>query len=539
MIFNSINNSFFVSLYVTHTSENVDDYQAGDTSSDTNVCIGGMLQRNRSVSVNYKGRRKEVDVMKDSRDPDKLLDNCLNYSCTNMCGYSKACISLAKDITLVHTYRSKLFGTPEISVPSATRQRFIYDVLDDNKVVSQTPDKRKIHFRYFIDHQQICRRAFLAITGLSRVNLYRARRAVLKGHESAQVPKGVDNGGGIRNLSKDTCMAMAWLRGVAERLGQYLPNANETRLPFGTKTIVHMYYVAEMRLRGIAPLKYARFVHLWSSSPDMSTIKLTKKKGSFAQCDTCADFAKEMSKAKDNATADDIKSRWNVHVAHITRCRQIYYENRDLAYARPDKSLCIIADIMDQSKTTIPHHRRKQKRWANMNGLRQCVMGVKTHGVRMDHYVANMRVGTGGGSNFTIECLSRTLRKVAAMDGRNGKVPPRLYLQMDNCSGDNKNYAVVGFLNWLVREGVFSTVEVGYLPVGHTHEDIDQGFSVLSRHLRRVDALSHSSYEREVRAAFRQTLDKPDIEYVNVKRDWKAWITQPGAMYDKRSGFVN
>ena len=70
----------------------------------------------------------------------------------------------------------------------------------------------------------------------------------------------------------------------------------------------------------------------------------------------------------------------------------------------------------------------------------------------------------------------------------------------------------------------------------HTHEDIDQGFSVLSGHLRTVDALSSTSYCREVRAAFSHTLDKPDVEYVNVKRDYKNWITAPGILYPQRQG---
>ena len=168
-------------------------------------------------------------------------------------------------------------------------------------------------------------------------------------------------------------------------------------------------------------------------------------------------------------------------------------------------------------------------------------MGVKVHGQRMDHYIANARVGTGGGSNFTIECILRTLRKLSEENyaAEGGKLPPKLYMQLDNCSGDNKNYAILAFCNFLVDQGVFEQVEVGFLPVGHTHEDIDQGFSVLSRHLRKVDCLSFSSFVKEDRAAFNNPLKKPHVVLVNVKRDFKSWIEQPGALYKDRVGILD
>lgn len=85
-------------------------------------------------------------------------------------------------------------------------------------------------------------------------------------------------------------------------------------------------------------------------------------------------------------------------------------------------------------------------------------------------------------------------------------------------------------LNALVSLQVFETVEVGFLPVGHTHEDIDQGFSVLSRHLRKNAALSLSSYTATVRKAFSHRLDCPVIEYVNLKHDYKAWLEREGTL---------
>ena len=46
--------------------------------------------------------------------------------------------------------------------------------------------------------------------------------------------------------------------------------------------------------------------------------------------------------------------------------------------------------------------------------------------------------------------------------------------------------------------GVFEIVEAGFLPVGHTHEDIDQCFSQTSTRLRNHSAISLTDMHREL-----------------------------------------
>ncbi len=85
---------------------------------------------------------------------------------------------------------------------------------------------------------------------------------------------------------------------------------------------------------------------------------------------------------------------------------------------------------------------------------------------------------------------------------------------MDNCVWENKNKYVMAFCSYLVEVGIFTEVhvyitvnyyiiltdvllyalwfkiELGFLMVGHTHEDIDQTFSCVSRYLKKHDALT-------------------------------------------------
>ena len=103
-----------------------------------------------------------------------------------------------------------------------------------------------------------------------------------------------------------------------------------------------------------------------------------------------------------------------------------------------------------------------------------------------------------------VEILRQTLVKLQEQ----GKLPhndPVLYLQMDNCS-ENKNKTLFAFLADLVSKNVFNEVHVGFLMVGHTHEDIDQFFSIISSWLRKVQTIcpDPQSLSEAIIDAFRQ-----------------------------------
>jgi hypothetical protein len=56
-------------------------------------------------------------------------------------------------------------------------------------------------------------------------------------------------------------------------------------------------------------------------------------------------------------------------------------------------------------------------------------------------------------------------------------LPRHLMLLLDNCPKKNKNQTMIAFGSDLVARGIFETVTIFFLIVGHTHEDIDATFS--------------------------------------------------------------
>ncbi|KAL3682731.1 hypothetical protein R1sor_000753 [Riccia sorocarpa] len=56
-------------------------------------------------------------------------------------------------------------------------------------------------------------------------------------------------------------------------------------------------------------------------------------------------------------------------------------------------------------------------------------------------------------------------------------LPPNLYIQLDNSTKDNKNWAMMAFYSELVAKGCCKMITMSFLVVGHTHEDVDVFFS--------------------------------------------------------------
>lgn len=90
-------------------------------------------------------------------------------------------------------------------------------------------------------------------------------------------------------------------------------------------------------------------------------------------------------------------------------------------------------------------------------------------------------------SNHIIESLHRLINQT---DDSDGGPSPHLFLQLDNCWRENKNRFFMAFVECLIAWKLFKTIEVGFLPIGYTHSDIDQTFSTTYRRLRTENSIT-------------------------------------------------
>lgn len=58
-------------------------------------------------------------------------------------------------------------------------------------------------------------------------------------------------------------------------------------------------------------------------------------------------------------------------------------------------------------------------------------------------------------------------------------IPPILYINLDNCVKDNKNNYIFAFVSVLIEKKWFSVIYIAFLPVGHTHDEVDGMFGTI------------------------------------------------------------
>ena len=179
-----------------------------------------------------------------------------------------------------------------------------------------------------------------------------------------------------------------------------------------------------------------------------------------------------MEDTKDPMELQRLKDMQRSHIVFIKRERSAYAANKIKAEAEPLKYLSIIIDGADQSDHDIPHWAAKSHISDAAWKIKLHLLGVLIHGVGSFAYTCPSHVKQG--NNVTIQALWDSIVHVKKTTGR---LAPILLLQLDNTTKQNKGNGLFGFLAWLESAGIFRDIEVAFLPVGHTHSDIDQFFS--------------------------------------------------------------
>ena len=255
--------------------------------------------------------------------------------------------------------------------------------------------------------------------------------------------------------------AFCWIQVVrhyvqlfAERFGSPMPNSDKIELPVGTKRQIYLRF--KVHVEGLNdcprdPCTESWFYSVWKR--ECSNI-IVPKTCSFAKCDHCTKFKKELTDSKNNfAQRKQIVVEFDEHLNAQMMERNEYYRKRAHARNYPDECMSLICDGMQQKTTILPHFRYAPKDLWAATKIQAHVVGVLDHGQQPQAYIHDPTVG--GGPNLIMQCVWNAM--LHTLKSR-GKLPPLLYLQLDNTSGENKNHWVFEFASFLVENGYFEEV---------------------------------------------------------------------------------
>jgi len=228
----------------------------------------------------------------------------------------------------------------------------------------------------------------------------------------------------------------------------------------------------------------------------------------FAKCDTCSEIREAIQVTKDSAEKRRLLKRQGQHLRFVRRERQAYENNRTEGFMQSEDVLSLIVDGADASRFSLPHFAHNSHATSAKWQLRMHILGCIAHG--RDTYAYTIPSHIAQGNNVTIQVVHYVLLDIK---GKDGKLPRTLKLQLDNTTKQCKSKKLFGYLGFLVYSGVFKLVEVSFLPVGHTHEDIDQFFSRISVYLRSHNAVSRTKLGAAIHRSYTKYGKHPIVDH--------------------------
>jgi hypothetical protein len=103
--------------------------------------------------------------------------------------------------------------------------------------------------------------------------------------------------------------------------------------------------------------------------------------------------------------------------------------------------------------------------------------------------------------------------------------PPKLIIQVDNCSKDGKNKIVFAFAAHLVYWGWFKEVHIISLIQGHTHDLIDGEFAIWTIGEKKFSIKSFFGLEEFILHSFKKEEKKVQFSIIRTVYNWNEYFT--------------
>jgi hypothetical protein len=181
-------------------------------------------------------------------------------------------------------------------------------------------------------------------------------------------------------------------------------------------------------------------------------------------CNTCISFRNQLNSNKNNSTIQ----LWNEHLAESKKRREIYQKE----FFLPSDSVLFLSFDFKKNFQLPSQIQQANRLYYSSKFNVQCFGIVEEFQGKNYIYIYDEKTGSKT-ANEICSILFMLLKQKTQKE--------HLIMYADNCSGQNKNRYLMGFLSLLVELGYFKTIRVKFLVVGHTHFNPDRAFGWISK----------------------------------------------------------
>jgi hypothetical protein len=244
----------------------------------------------------------------------------------------------------------------------------------------------------------------------------------------------------------------AWFSNFIQWHGDYMPHRDQIHLPSTSKMFLYYKYAAYMDHIQLEPAKTS---HFYKEINDFcgDYIKI-RQSSDFTKCGRCTMLTDKASKGSASRRAEYRMKLDQHHDSHALDRRK-YMKHIRKSRRYPLRYMQLSIDGMDQHKCTIPRLKRATQKSAGLETIPISVIGVMCHGHAPKATAYILPGDFPKDSSLTCHIIAQSLLR--ALEA-NGKLPPVLYLQLDNTYRENKNTTVFAFCRWLVQMNIFKKV---------------------------------------------------------------------------------
>ncbi|ELR15619.1 uncharacterized protein ACA1_377230 [Acanthamoeba castellanii str. Neff] len=256
-----------------------------------------------------------------------------------------------------------------------------------------------------------------------------------------------------RTSTDTTAWASTWITMYTNMYGCHAPNSTSIYMPMiMTKDHLYQKYSDALNAQHFTQAKLLSLTHFHKMFKGEHRHIKFPQFCILRQCNICASTNDTLTNQTMSTREQVQLKQWKLdHLKLVKAEQKAYHLHQQEAVADPSATLLIIMD--GSTDVILPLLVPLPLAWKDLHLYKLGIHGFINHGLhRRSLYLHQGQFSCG-------------------------LHPSTLYLQFDNCSWENKNKYMLAYCHWLVFNKVFQSITISFLPVGHTHEDIDQMFS--------------------------------------------------------------